>query len=152
MQLHQLVAACAPLDTNSLYCNLLQCSHFADTSVGAWSDNRLLGAITGYRLPTQQNTLFVWQVAVAPEARGCGLATQMLDALLTRDSLSDIRHVHTSITPDNQASWALFRAWARRRGAPTQTSVLFDQDQHLDGSHSSEHLLHIGPLAPAVDH
>src|SRR3546814_16914023 len=29
--IHDLIAACPPLDTNSLYCNLLQCTHFAET-------------------------------------------------------------------------------------------------------------------------
>ena len=34
-RLHQLVAECPPLDPNSIYCNLLQCSHFAETGVAA---------------------------------------------------------------------------------------------------------------------
>ena len=29
---HDLVQRCPPLDSNSLYCNLLQCTHFAATS------------------------------------------------------------------------------------------------------------------------
>src|SRR5690554_7602315 len=32
---HALIARCAPLDTNSMYCNLLQCFHFAGTAVVA---------------------------------------------------------------------------------------------------------------------
>ena len=31
--LNNLVERCKPLDTNSVYCNLLQCSHFRNTSV-----------------------------------------------------------------------------------------------------------------------
>ena len=42
-----LVARCKPLDENSMYCNLLQCSHFADTSVVTRNDGngfkKLLG-------------------------------------------------------------------------------------------------------------
>src|SRR3546814_14681168 len=30
--IHDLIAACPPLDTNSLYCNLLQCTQFAERS------------------------------------------------------------------------------------------------------------------------
>lgn len=150
-QLHQLVADCPPLDGNSLYCNLLQVSHFGATSIGAWAGHRLMGSISAYRLPDDPSTLFVWQVAVHADTRGCGLATHMLDGLLARDGLRDVRHIHTTITPDNQASWALFQAWARRRSAPTRTEVLFDCDQHLNGEHASEVLLDIGPI-PTPEH
>ena len=40
-QLNQLVAASPPLDTNSVYCNLLQCQHFAETSVAAVVNDQL---------------------------------------------------------------------------------------------------------------
>ena len=147
--LHQLVADCPPLDTNSLYCNLLQATHFGGTSMGAWSGRRLMGSITAYRLPDVPDTLFVWQVAVHPDARGCGLASQMLDELLATPGLNDIRYLHTTITPDNDASWALFRGWARRRHAETHSQVLFDRAQHLNDEHASEMLLAIGPLSQA---
>ena len=111
-----------------------------------------MGSVTGYRLPAAPDTLFVWQVAVHPLARGCGLATRMLDALLARPALSDICHVHTTITPSNSASWALFKAWARRRSAACQVAVMFDRDQHLAGQHDSEMLLAIGPLSKAHPH
>src|SRR5690606_17223851 len=65
--LHQLVADCPPLDPNSLYCNLLHCSHFSGTSVAAvrrdeQGKERLVGFISGYIPPGQPDTLFVWQV------------------------------------------------------------------------------------------
>ena len=37
--LNSLVERCKPLDTNSVYCNLLQCSDFADTSIAAENAN-----------------------------------------------------------------------------------------------------------------
>src|SRR3546814_7090005 len=39
--IHDLIAACPPLDTNSLYCNLLQCTHFAETCVLAERDGEI---------------------------------------------------------------------------------------------------------------
>lgn len=152
--LHALVASCPPLDTNSLYCNLLHCTHFADTSVAAVAggDNeRLVGFISAYRPPRQPDTLFVWQVAVADEARKQGLAGRMLDALLARPACADVRFVETTIGPDNAASWGLFESWARRRDAATQRRPHFDAKRHFGGSHDDELLMQIGPLAQAAE-
>src|SRR5690606_42164986 len=66
----ELVARCQPLDTNSVYCNLLQCSDFADTAIAAEDANgQLVGFISGYRPPSRPDTLFVWQVAVDASMR-----------------------------------------------------------------------------------
>lgn len=151
-KLHRLVAACPPLDANSLYCNLLHCTHFASTSVAATmisgtpGDDRLLGFISAYIPPGQPDTLFVWQVAVAAEARGQGLAGRMLTSLLERPACAQVRYVDTTITPGNQASWALFESWASRRGASVSKSLHFECNRHFEGRHDDEHLLRIGPL------
>ncbi len=143
--LHRLIARCAPLDTNSLYCNLLHCSHFADTAIAAEMAGELVGFVSGYRLPQQPDTLFVWQVAVDEQARGRGLAVRMLTELLRRHRHS-VSHLHTSITPGNDASWNTFRRLASQFGAPLNISTLFDKEQHFDGAHDSEMLVHIGPF------
>jgi Acetyltransferases len=82
--LHILVRECAPLDENSLYCNLLQCHMWADTSIVAVLDDQLVGAVTGFRKPDDPRTVFIWQVAVHPRRRGCGLGQHMLSELVTR--------------------------------------------------------------------
>ncbi|CAN0584610.1 unnamed protein product, partial [Laminaria digitata] len=79
---HKLISECPPLDTNSMYCNLLQSSHFAETAVAAVLENELVGFISGYRIPQRPETLFVWQVAVGEKARGQGLAGRMLKEIL----------------------------------------------------------------------
>lgn len=145
-RVHDLVAACAPLDRNSLYCNLLQCTHFADTSLLAERGKHLVGWISGYRLPRDPSSLFVWQVAVHRGARGTGLAAQMLMALLKRPELRDVRFVRTTVTPDNAASRALFRSVARRSNAPLREESGFEQDAHFRGRHASEGLIVIGPI------
>ncbi|MEE4302501.1 MAG: diaminobutyrate acetyltransferase [Pseudomonadales bacterium] len=148
-RIHDLVAACPPLDRNSMYCNLLQASHFADTAIVAELDGQLVGCVTGYRLPDDPSVLFVWQVAVSEAGRGRGLAKRMLKALIERFD-GDVRHLHTTITPDNEASWALFRGLARDLGAETRHDVLFARDTHFGGAHDDEMLLRIGPM-PADD-
>ena len=46
--LHQLVSRCQPLDINSVYCNLLQCTDFADTAIAAENaQGELVGFISG---------------------------------------------------------------------------------------------------------
>ena len=142
-----LIAACPPLDPNSAYCNLLQCSHFADSCIIAERHGEILGWISGYRLPRDPGRFFVWQVAVAPAARGMGLGGCMLDGLLARPEADGVTHVITTVTPGNGASWAMFRGWARRRSAPLSESVLFERDRHFAGKHETEWQVEIGPLA-----
>ena len=150
--LNQLVAHSPPLDRNSLYCNILQCSHFADTAIVAeWKEQPALlaGSISGYCLPQQPDTYFLWQVVVAAEARGLGLAKAMMKALL--EQLAAKRGVcwlATTITPDNEASWALFRGVARDLGVACKDEVWLQRDIHFKGEHDSEHLLRIGPFGP----
>ena len=69
----------------------------------------------------------------------------MLKALLERFD-GEVRHLHTTITPDNEASWALFRGLARDLGAETAHEVLFARDAHFGGAHDDEMLLRIGPM------
>jgi L-2,4-diaminobutyric acid acetyltransferase len=145
--LHRLIEACPPLDTNSLYCNLLQSSHFASTSIAAKVNGVLMGSVTGYRIPDRPDTLFVWQVAVHPQARGQSLATHMLRALVALPNLAGIRFMETTITEDNSASWRLFLKFADECTVPTQRSIMFEKAQHFDGHHDSEQLLRMGPFA-----
>lgn len=141
-----LVAACPPLDRNSLYCNLLQCTDFADTSVLAERGDDAVGWISGYRPPNDPSTLFVWQVAVREEARGTGLAGKMLSALISRPGCEDVRYMKTTVTPDNDASRAMFRSFAKRANAPLRESAGFERDSHFRGRHDSERLITIGPI------
>lgn len=144
--IHRLVDSCQPLDPNSMYCNLLQSCHFADTAVAAEGADELLGFVSGYRIPQRPQTLFVWQVAVSADARGQGLASQMLQAILTRAENQDIHAIETTITPDNKASWALFERLARKLDCQIDAEVMFDKQQHFNGEHETEMLVKLGPF------
>ncbi|WP_439134888.1 diaminobutyrate acetyltransferase [Pseudomaricurvus sp.] len=147
MNVYKLVAACPPLDTNSSYCNLLQCSHFASTSVAATLDGELVGFISGYVIPERPDTVFVWQVAVGEAARGCGLATKMIKFILSQPACEKVSFLETTITEDNKASWALFTGAAKKLDAEISSSVFFDKDTHFQGEHDSEMLVRIGPFS-----
>src|SRR5690625_620796 len=103
-RVHKLISECKPLDENSTYCNLLQCTHFADTCVAAEDkDGNLVGFISGYIPPKQTNVLFIWQVAVHQSARGLGLAKRMLADIIEREECDDVQFIETTITADNEA-------------------------------------------------
>src|SRR5690606_31333407 len=70
---HQLIAACPPLDPSTICRNLLQGHHSAHTSVAAELHRHLAGFVSGYLVPHEPDHLFLWQVAVQSETRGRGL-------------------------------------------------------------------------------
>ncbi len=137
----ELVRNCKPLDENSMYCNIIQCDHFAETCVVAELDGKMVGWISAYLVPSDPDTLFIWQVAVAPEARGHGVGVRMLKDILERDVTSDVERLHTTITDDNDASWALFRKFSRLNGGDLRSQSQYTKDQHFPDRHSSENLV-----------
>ncbi|MEZ8099400.1 diaminobutyrate acetyltransferase [Vibrio bivalvicida] len=138
-----LIAQCPPLDTNSSYCNFLQSTHFRQTCLLARYEGEISGFISGYRKPEEPSTLFIWQVAVAPKHRGKGLAYQMLQALLAKDSLQGIDTIETTITRENGASWALFKKLDAQNGQQGSVSTFLDQTTHFKGKHDTEYLYRI---------
>ena len=140
----QLVSRCPPLDTNSMYCNLLQCTHFANTSVIAICQDEVVGFTSGYLIPERPGTLFIWQVAVAEKMRGQGLGTRMLNSILSRSQCCHVTYLETTITDSNRASWALFERLADKLQTQVNTSVMFERDTHFEGKHDSETLLRLG--------
>jgi len=147
----KLIKSCPPLDENSLYCNLLQCSHFAKTCILAQTDDRALGWVSGYVLPEDPETLFVWQVAVHADARGTGLGKELLKRLVARDNLNHIRHMNTTITATNEASWGMFRSFAKAMDAPIRSAVWLTKEDHFQGLHDAEQLVRIGPFGAGFE-
>jgi L-2,4-diaminobutyric acid acetyltransferase len=133
------------LDLNSSYAYLLWCHDFADTSAVARVDDEVVGFVIGYRRPVEPDTVVVWQVAVAAGQRGKGTAAALLDDLVRH---TGVTHVETTITPDNDASNALFRSLADRWGAQMSVAGEFTAGEFPD-EHESEVLFRIGPFARA---
>ncbi|KIQ20369.1 diaminobutyrate acetyltransferase [Rhodococcus sp. MEB064] len=131
------------LDLNSGYAYVLWCRDFSATSVVATDTNDVpVGFVSGYRRPEQGDTLFVWQVAVDADQRGHGLAVRMLETLVDRTAP---RLLETTISPDNDASIALFTSLARRRGTGIDRRDLFAANAFPD-SHEPEDLYTVGPF------
>ncbi|MGI3211176.1 diaminobutyrate acetyltransferase [Roseovarius tibetensis] len=139
----ELIQACKPLDENSMYCNLIQCDHFSDTCIVGELDGEIVGWVSGYVLPDDPQTFFVWQVAVSEAARGTGLGTLMLQGLLERDNCADVTRLQTTITRDNAASWALFRKFSDAADGELSSEPYFSKSEHFNDMHDTEHMVTI---------
>jgi L-2,4-diaminobutyric acid acetyltransferase len=133
------------LDLNSSYAYLMWCHDFADTSAVARVDSEVVGFVIGYRRPSRPDTVVVWQIAVDASQRGRGTAGALLDALVERMVEQGVRHMETTITPDNDASNALFASLAKRWGATMDEAGTFDSGEFPD-EHESEVRFRIGPF------
>lgn len=142
----ELIRDCGPLDDNSMYCNFLQCDHFSDTCVVAELEGEIVGWVSGYIVPSEPETLFIWQVAVAESARGMGVGKRMLAHLLDREACAEVTQLKTTITRDNQASWALFTSLADGLEASMDREAHLKKDEHFDGRHPTEYMVTIAEL------
>jgi L-2,4-diaminobutyric acid acetyltransferase len=145
-----LIRKSGPLDENSMYCNIVQCDHFADTCVIAELDGVIVGWISAFIPPDTPDTLFVWQVAVGESARGRGVAQKMLKELFERPVCADITRLKTTITADNDASWALFNSFAGNMDAELDHEPHYEEDSHFGGRHATEYMVTIRDIDRAA--
>jgi L-2,4-diaminobutyric acid acetyltransferase len=125
---------------------MLVCSHFKETSVVVEEEGTIVGLVSGYLDPEQSGTLFVWQVAVDTSVRGKGVALKMLESLLKRERLADIRYIETTISPSNAASQNLFKRLAANLNTEITETPYFDQKLFGGEAHEDEHLFRVGPF------
>lgn len=148
-----LVRDAGGLDLNSPYAYLLACRHHGHTSLVADGEDGLAGFVLSYRPPRQPETIFVWQIAVARWARGRGLGSSLLLSLVRRQAEEGVRHLEATITPDNEASWALFRSLAEELEAPFTSgpgfpAELFPATPRGEPAYPREDLIRVGPFGP----
>ncbi|MFC8599512.1 diaminobutyrate acetyltransferase [Isoptericola sp. NPDC057191] len=148
------------LDLNSSYAYLLLADHFSATCRLAFlgsdgdgddaGDDGPVGFLAAYRLPADPATLFVWQVAVDPRARGRRVAGRLLDAVVdaTGEGGPAVARVHTTVTADNAASRRVFARWAAERGATLRETTGYEAADFPDG-HDGEPLLVIEGFRPS---
>ncbi|MCC9622880.1 diaminobutyrate acetyltransferase [Thalassospira sp. MA62] len=145
-RVNNLIADCKPLDENSMYCNLLQCSHFSHTCALAELDGEVVGFVSGYIVPEKPEQLFIWQVAVSEKARGLRMAKRLIMDILDRPACHDVTEITTTITSTNAPSQGVFRSVARELGADIKRKVQFERETHFGGASASEILWTIGPF------
>lgn len=155
--LWELVREAGTLDLNSSYAYLLLADRFRETCVIAEdAAGHPRGFLTGFIDPSARETFFLWQIGVHPAARGQRLASQMIDEVLARPRCRPVMYLETTVSPSNEASAALFRSFARRRGVPLEISTGYAQ--HLfpsaepGAAHEAEPLYRIGPFSHFGNH
>ena len=144
--IYRLVRDGGTLELNSAYAYLLTGAHFGATSAIVRDGSTLCGFVWAYRLPERPETLFVWQIGVAPAYRGHGLGHALLSEVLARPACRGVTHLEATVTPSNEASMALFRGFARRCGVPVAETAAFDTGLFPDPAHETEMLVRIGPF------
>ncbi|MEE1927848.1 diaminobutyrate acetyltransferase [Streptomyces sp. TRM 70351] len=147
--MHTLVAESPVLDTNSVYSYLMWCRDFSDTSVVAQRENgSVIGFVSAYRRPAEENVLFAWQTATDPEDRVPGLPTAMFSYLARRTSAAGVTHLETTVNPGNRAVIMMINKWATSLSAPVLRNVLFDSAD-FGSDHPDEILYRVGPFSHA---
>ncbi|WP_352487544.1 diaminobutyrate acetyltransferase [Mesorhizobium sp. M0051] len=141
-----LIALCPQLDRNSLYCELLHCTHFADTCTVAERVGEVVGWLSAYRPPSEPSTLFVWQIAVHPAVRNTGVGKGLIVSALNRPCNKSVTHIKATVALTNKASNFLFATLAQELDVPIRQAPWFDRDAHFKGRYESEHMIAIGPI------
>lgn len=144
--IYNLICESRPLDINSLYSYLLICTHFNQTSVVAELNGNILGYVSAYVNPNSKDSLFIWQVAVNSTIRSTGLATRMINDIMGREELHNIKFIETTVTPSNKASMALFQKIALLFKTKCEKTPFFTEDLFGKSGHEEELLLRIGPI------
>lgn len=145
--IHDLVLDTGVLDQNSRYLYLLLCRDFSETSVVAEDAGQLVGFVTGYRLPESPEVLFVWQIGVAAEYRGRGIAKAMLLHLLARVCGKGVCCLEATVAESNQASQKLFGSISTALSATLQRVPGFGASLFGDSGHEPEPGIRIGPFS-----
>ena len=141
----RLVKQMGTLELNSAYFYVLFARDFSGTSVvSETGDGQLAGFVVGRHPPARPDSVFVWQIGVAPWMRRQGLAQRMLEALVTQQS-DDVQWLEATVSPDNAPSMGLFRSFARAHELECVESDYLGAEL-FPGAHEPERLFRIGPL------
>jgi L-2,4-diaminobutyric acid acetyltransferase len=145
-EIHNLVKNSHPLDLNSLYCYLLICEHFNETSVVVQHEDSIKGFISAYIHPKKDDTLFIWQVAVDSSMRKMGLAMKMAMVILGRDNARKIKFIETTVSPSNEASSRFFHSLASTLKTGLTKETFITDSMFGKEAHEEEILFRIGPF------
>lgn len=140
LALYELVKACPPLDLNSSYLYFLQASHFAETCLLAEQNGEIVGFVSAYRRPDNMQDLFIWQVAVAAQARGQGLGRQLVSQLIAAqiNTGQPLNSVSCTISPSNLASQGLFKSLAEQHRLLIKRESFIEAEQFGAQGHEAE--------------
>lgn len=145
-EIFQLIKSVGTLDLNSQYLYLLQTTHFQNTCSVAIYNKKIVGFVSGYIIPDDKETLFIWQVAVSNEVRGQNLAMKIiLDIFNKNNTSNNIKYILSTVSPSNIASQRVFEKIANKLNTKIENKTLFSIDDFFD-AHEEEIQYLIGPI------
>lgn len=145
-EIFQLIKSVGTLDLNSQYLYLLQTTHFQNTCSVAIYNEKIVGFVSGYIIPDDKETLFIWQVAVSNEVRGQNLAMKIiLDIFNKNNTSNNIKYILSTVSPSNKASQRVFEKIANKLNTKIENKTLFSIDDFFD-VHEEEIQYLIGPI------
>lgn len=132
------------LDVNSEYLYYLQTIHFKDYCCVAIDEtkNKVIGFVSGYLIPNE-NSLFIWQVAVDSNYRGLGLAQRLILKIAKRKECNKINYIKTTVSPSNSSSIRVFEKVAKELNTKIKKSK-FLKMKDFENSHEDEPMYTIG--------
>ncbi|MDZ7819397.1 MAG: diaminobutyrate acetyltransferase [Aliarcobacter sp.] len=141
-----LIKSGGSLDLNSEYLYLLQTTHFNETCSVAVYEDKIIGFVSGYLLPKEEEKLFIWQVAVSSKFRGQNLAKRIIMDIFNRNnSKKQIKYILSTVSPSNKSSQRVFEKVANDFDTNIKNETLFSLDDFID-SHEIEVQYTIGPI------
>ena len=142
--MHRLAEESGVLDVNSRYAYLLCVRLFTwSCRIARNQSGEVRGFVTAIVDPEATNTLFVWQVAVDPSARGRGLGAKMIADIVAK---LEVQIVEATVTPSNAPSSRMFDRIAAGLKAEVQRFPGFAPELFAPATHEAEELLRIGPI------
>ncbi|RBQ28608.1 diaminobutyrate acetyltransferase [Aliarcobacter vitoriensis] len=129
-----IIKECRILDLNSEYLYLLQTTHFKESCCVLENNNKIIGFVSGYYLPEDPKTLFIWQVAVDEQYRGKNLAFSMIKNIIDR---REIDFLISTVSPSNISSTKVFEKVAQYFNTKLEKKVLFTKNDFC-GFHEDE--------------
>jgi diaminobutyrate acetyltransferase len=115
--LHALAEGLPPLTVHTLYTYWSICRYAADTCLVAERDGAMVGMVTGFVCAARPITLFIWQLGVARDWRGSGLADRLLDRIVEAGRKAGAERLEVTIEQGNRASRKAFERLAGRMGS-----------------------------------
>lgn len=143
-KIYKLVKSTKVLDVNSEYLYLLQTTHFRDICSVATYEDKVIGFVSGYMIPNEPNTLFIWQVAVDSDFRGNDLARRLIMDIIQREDLN-VNYLHTTVSPSNNSSIRVFEKVANHYETQMNSMEFFEASDFTN-QHEEEVLYKIGPF------
>ncbi|GAA6162613.1 hypothetical protein NBRC116590_03170 [Pelagimonas sp. KU-00592-HH] len=123
---------------------------FMHTSIVAEVDGEVVGAVLAYIPPFAPETLNILQVVIHENEVNKGLGSLMLGQLMRREVCAEVGRVETTISSDDEVTWALFRRFARWQRSRMEIALFFTQALQPHRRHENDNQVTIRLAGEAV--